>query len=114
MNNKQIIFPFIAGVAAGAAAGYYLNSDKGRVQVAEAKETVKDASSQAQEALQHQLGALQNQMQHAISSIQTQLDQIKTAGEARIDNGKERVLDKTIEMADGIKTKAKAAKAKLN
>lgn len=121
MKLKKSIIPFLAGITAGAAAGYYLNSPKGKKQIKKVKKSVKEVESNVSQTVDQKLTQYKTELQDMITTIQTQLDEVKATGASTLENGKvmltdvsEQGLDKTIELADKLKQRAEEAKANIN
>ncbi len=121
MKVKKAIIPFIAGISAGAAAGYYLNSPEGKKQIKKVKKSVKKVESDVNQSVDKKLTEVREELQRTLASVQDQLNEVKAAGKSNMNNGKELIsdvseqgLNKTIALADKLKKHAEKAKAEIN
>ena len=120
MSLKNSILPFTAGLLAGAAVGYYLNSDQGRAQVAQTKESVNELGTQINTTAKDQWNQLNTQMESRLHDLEAQIQQLQDYSNTQASKGKAQVkkatlkgLDRTITAADRVKTQAEEVKARM-
>lgn len=125
-NNQNLIASFIAGAAAGALTGYYLNSDAGRVKVNQAKEKADELASQVADRAHETRAQVNDTIQQQVTHLQSQIAQMQASLSHQVETGKAFAADKmitslesTIQAAEKLKSRAedvkvtRSAKAKV-
>lgn len=111
-GNNNDSFKFIAGIVAGAAIGFWLNSNKGRKWRSDTTEVVTDYSQQIGEQASARYGQAKESLHAAVETgneyVSTAKDNLKTGMDQIADTAKS-AMSKTEDAFQKGAAKAKAA-----
>ncbi len=113
-NKSNSNWKIILGLAAGAAAGWWLNSDKGRKWRKDTSEAMSETGTKLNEQAKVQLENAQASLEQTIEKSREYLDSMSTAVREKMDEFKSTAKEKVEEVENAYEKGVSKAKAKLN
>ncbi len=113
-NKSNSNWKLILGLAAGAAAGWWLNSDKGRKWRRDTSEAMSETGTKLNEQARVQLEAAQESLEQTIDKSREYLDSMSQTVKSKIDEFKSTAKGKVEEVESAYEKGTRKAKAKLN
>ncbi|GJM32226.1 MAG: hypothetical protein DHS20C18_12270 [Saprospiraceae bacterium] len=114
-NNKgNSNWKLILGLATGAAAGWWLNSTKGRQWRKNTSEALSETGTQLNEQARIQLEKAQSSLETTIDKSREYIDELSQNVKGKIDEFRHTAKDKVDDAETSFEKGAQKAKAKLN
>ncbi|MEL6924631.1 MAG: hypothetical protein AAFO94_11355 [Bacteroidota bacterium] len=117
-NNNYSGWTFFIGAAAGAALGFWLNSDKGRIWRAETSQKVNETGQKISDGAAEQWETTKSSVNTAIDNSKSYVNQITDKAKdlaSKYTNRTERVVTEKVEEIESAYEKgANTAKTKIN
>ena len=113
-NKSNSNWKIILGLAAGAAAGWWLNSDKGRKWRKDTSEALSETGTKFNEQARIQLENAQASLEQTIEKSREYVDSMSNAVKGKIDEFRTTAKEKVEEVESAYEKGTRKAKAKLN